>query len=59
MRRSVHLATLGRFHRSCVPHFKGAEMDCSLGFGDACLDFPAVWLQNGFSVKRHPILISV
>lgn len=58
MRSSVHLAALGRFHRSCVPHFKGAETDCSLGFGDACLEFPAVWLQNGFSVKHQPILIS-
>ena len=59
MRSSVHLAAFSRFCRSPVPQFPGAETDCSLSLGDACLHLFAVGLQNGFSVKSQPILISV
>jgi hypothetical protein len=55
----VHLASLTRFWRSGVPQLPGSTLDGHLSLGDACLDFPAVWLQNSFSVKRQPILISV
>ena len=51
MRSSVHLAAFSRFCRSPVPQFPGAETDCSLSLGDACLDILAVGLQNGFFVK--------
>ncbi len=59
MCRRVHLAAFSCFCRSGVPQFPGAEADCSLSLRDACLDFLAVWLKNGFSVKRQPTLISV
>jgi len=55
----VHLVSLSRFWRSGVPQFAGTETDCSLSLDDACLDLLAVGLQNGFSVKNQPILISV
>jgi hypothetical protein len=59
MRSSVHLVALSRFDRSGVPHFPGADTDCSLSLDGACLDSLGVWLQNGFPVQRKPILISV
>lgn len=59
MRSSVHLATLCGFWCSGVPHFAGALTDCSLRFGDARLNFFAIWFQNGFPVQCQPILILV
>jgi len=55
----VHLAALTRFWRSGVPQLPGSTLDGQLRLGDACLDSLAVWLQNGFSVKCQPILISI
>jgi hypothetical protein len=55
----VHMASLTRFWRSCVPQLPGSTLDGHLRLGDAYLDFFAVWLQNGFSVERQPVLISV
>jgi len=55
----VHLASLTGFWRSGVPQLPSSTLDRDLRLDDACLDFLAVWLQNGFSVEREPILISV
>jgi hypothetical protein len=55
----VHMESLTRFWRSGVPQLPGSTLDGHLSLDDACLDFLAVWLQHGFSVKRQPILISV
>ncbi len=55
----VHLVAFSRFCRSPIPQFPRAEADCGLSSGDASSYFLAVWLQNGFSIKRQPILVSV
>jgi len=55
----VHLASLTRFWRSGVPQLPSSMLDRHLSSDHACLDLLAVRLQNGFSVKRQPILISV
>jgi hypothetical protein len=59
MNGRVHLASFTRFWRSGVPQLPGSTLDGHLSSDDACLDFLAVWLQNGFPVKRQPILISI
>ncbi len=55
----VHLVSLSRFWRSGVSQFAGTETNCSLSLDDACPDLLAVGLQNSFSVKDQPILMSV
>ena len=59
MNSRIHVAPLTHLWRSRVPQFPGSTLHSPLSLLYACFDFLAVGLQNGFSVKRQPILIPV